>query len=119
MTNFRRLFCDIAAGKRVIEIVDDEGGDPDEAIRQEVRQMTALMFDSPVEYYGPGAAEANARRAAELARRAEAERHAEKTNDTPPESHTPEKKKRRRMTKRERLEAKAAALRAEIEALEK
>lgn len=115
MTVIRKVFCDIATGKKNIEITDDDGRTADE----EIHRMTALMFDSPIEYYGPGAAEADARRTAALARMAESERPAEKTNDTPPESHKAKRKARRLMTKRERLETKAAALRAEIEALEK
>lgn len=109
--NLRKAFREIAEGKKTVVIEDDE---PDEAA-----ELKARIFSDAwegVEYYGPGAAEANARRAASLKREAESSA-AGTTNETPAASHKPEKTARRRTTKRERLEAKAAKLRAEIERL--
>ena len=108
--NIRKAFREIVAGKRTVEITADDEAD-------ELNALKARMFGvfDDVEYYGPGAAEANARRAAALAR--DAKRPEGTTNEPSAVSHKQEKKARRRMTKRERLEAKAAALRAEIEAL--
>lgn len=109
--NIRKAFREIVPGKRTVEITADDEAD-------ELNALKARMFGvfDDVEYYGPGAAEANARRAAALAR--DAKRPEGTTNELPAVSHkAKEKKARRRMTKRERLEAKAAALRAEIEAL--
>lgn len=66
-------------------------------------RATAAAKWADVEFYGPGAAEAEARRSPKVT-----------TAEAPPAVAL---KKRRRLSKRERLERKAAKLRAEIEAL--
>jgi hypothetical protein len=64
-----------------------------------------------VEYYGPGAAEANERRAVRLG--------INPTGIMADPGQTSMKKKRRRLSKRERLEHKLAQLQADVEKLEK
>jgi hypothetical protein len=86
-----------------------------------VSEAARRLYDD-IEFYGPGAEAANARREAEITRRdarilaripakEKAIAKAEDPHDAP--------KKKRRLSKRGRLEKKAIALRAEIERLKK
>ncbi|MGA2534083.1 MAG: hypothetical protein ABSG19_13730 [Candidatus Aminicenantales bacterium] len=79
------------------------------------RAMRRATFEG-VEFYGPGAQAADDRRRAALALDAPKETTPEPAAAEP---EAPEKKKRQRLSKAERLERKAAKLRAEIEALKK
>jgi hypothetical protein len=113
--NFRQVFKSAVAGIRRRRIEPGPFASAPSVSEHDARVIIAdanLRMFSDVEFYGPGADEVEARRAARILPKGKAIAIV-KAEDP----HDATKKKRRRMTRRERLEAKAEKLRAEIAAL--